>query len=40
MVLVKASHDSESGVIPDENMLLDMCNFYEELVNAGVMLAG
>jgi len=40
MVLVKASHDSESGVMPDEKMLRDMGNFNEELVNAGVMLAG
>ena len=40
MVLVKADHNSEAGVMPDEKMLRDMGNFNEELVNAGVMLAG
>ncbi len=40
MVLVKADRDSEAGVMPDEKMLRDMGNFNEELVNAGVMLAG
>ncbi|MFN2386860.1 MAG: YciI family protein [Thermoanaerobaculia bacterium] len=40
MVLVKADKDSEAGVLPDEKMLRDMGNFNEELVKAGVMLAG
>ena len=40
MVIVKANNDSEAGVIPTEKMLTDMGKFNEELVNAGVMLAG
>jgi hypothetical protein len=40
MVLVKASEDSENGVMPSEAELRDMGNFNEELVKAGVMLAG
>ena len=40
MVLVKASKDSEAGVLPDEKLLTAMGKFNEELVNAGVMLAG
>ena len=40
MVLVKANADSEAGVMPSEQMLADMGKFNEELVNAGVMLAG
>ena len=40
MVLVKASKESEAGVMPDEKLLTDMGNFNEELVKAGVMLAG
>ena len=40
MVIVKANEDSEAGVLPDEKMLTDMGKFNEELVNAGVMLAG
>ena len=40
MVLVKASKDSEAGVMPSEELLRDMGNFNEELVKAGVMLAG
>ena len=40
MVLVKANKDSEAGVMPTEKMLADMGKFNEELVNAGVMLAG
>ena len=40
MVLVKASKDSEAGVMPDEKLLTDMGKFNEELVKAGVMLAG
>ena len=40
MVLVKADKDSEAGVMPDERLLTEMGKFNEELVNAGVMLAG
>ena len=40
MVIVKASKDSESGVMPTEKMLAEMGMFNEELVKAGVMLAG
>ena len=40
MVLVKASADSEAGVMPSEELLLEMGNYNEELVNAGIMLAG
>jgi hypothetical protein len=40
MVLVKADKDSEAGVMPGEEMLNAMTKYNEELVNAGVMLAG
>jgi len=40
MVIVKADRDSEAGVLPTEKMLADMGKFNEELVKAGVMLAG
>ncbi|NCJ08502.1 YciI family protein [Synechococcales cyanobacterium C] len=40
MVFVKATEDSEAGVMPTEEMLTEMGQFNEELVNAGVMLAG
>ncbi|MGY6270803.1 YciI family protein [Achromobacter denitrificans] len=40
MVLVKATADSEAGVMPSEQLLADMGRFNEELVKAGVMLAG
>jgi hypothetical protein len=40
MVLVPADEDSEKGVMPDEKLLTEMGNFNEELVKAGVMLAG
>src|SRR5262245_47808184 len=40
MVIVKASKDSEAGVMPSEKLLTDMGKFNEELVKAGVMLAG
>jgi hypothetical protein len=40
MVLVKADKDSEAGVLPSEQLLTDMGKFNEELVKAGVMLAG
>src|SRR5262245_25761637 len=40
MVLIKANKDTEAGVLPDEKLLTDMGTFNEELVKAGVMLAG
>jgi hypothetical protein len=40
MVIVKANKESEAGVLPDEKLLADMGRFNEELVKAGVMLAG
>jgi len=40
MVIVKANKDSEAGVMPSEQMLTNMGKFNEELVKAGVMLAG
>jgi len=40
MVLVKANSDSEAGVLPDEKILTDMGKYNEELVKAGVLLAG
>jgi hypothetical protein len=40
MVLVKATEESEAGVMPSQELLTEMGNFNEELVKAGVMLAG
>jgi hypothetical protein len=40
MVIVKADKDSEAGVLPDKKILTEMGKFNEELVKAGVMLAG
>ena len=40
MVIVKANKDSEAGVLPSEKQLASMTKFNEELVSAGVMLAG
>ena len=40
MVLLKANKDSEAGVMPSQKLLEDMGKYNEELVNAGVMLAG
>ena len=39
MVIVKASKDSEAGVMPSEKLLAEMGKFNEELANAGVLLA-
>ena len=39
-ILVKATKDSEAGVMPSEKLLAEMGKFNEELVKAGVMLAG
>ena len=40
MVMVKASKESEAGVMPDSQLLADMGRFNEELAKAGVILAG
>jgi hypothetical protein len=40
MVIVKATKNSEAGVLPDEKLLTAMVKYNEELVKAGVMLAG
>ncbi len=40
MVIVKASKSSEAGTLPSEKLLADMGKYNEELVKAGVMLAG
>ncbi len=40
MVLVKADKNSEAGILPSAQLLTDMGKFNEELVKAGVMLAG
>ena len=40
MVIVKASKESEAGVMPSEELLTAMGNYNEELVKAGIMLAG
>ncbi len=40
MVIVKASKDSEAGILPSTELLTNMGKFNEELVKAGVMLAG
>src|ERR1700736_6205116 len=40
MILIKASKESEAGVLPSEPLLTEMGQFNEQLVKAGVMLAG
>jgi hypothetical protein len=40
MVMIKANEDTEAGVMPSEQDFTEMMNFNEELVKAGVMLAG
>jgi hypothetical protein len=40
MILIKADKNSEAGALPDEKLLTEMGKFNEELVKAGVMLAG
>lgn len=40
MIMVKADKNTEAGVMPDEKLLTEMGTFNEELVKAGVMLAG
>jgi hypothetical protein len=40
MVIVKANKDSEAGILPSKELLTEMGKFNEELVRAGIMLAG
>jgi hypothetical protein len=40
MVMVKATKNSEAGVLPSEKLFTDMTNFNDQLVKAGIMLAG
>ena len=40
MVIIKATKDTEAGVMPDQQLLTDMGNFNEELVKAGIMQSG
>ena len=40
MVIVKATKDSEAGVMPSKELVAAMGNYNEELVKAGIMLAG
>jgi hypothetical protein len=40
MVIIKANKESEAGVMPSEKLIAAMGKFNEELINAGVMLAG
>ncbi len=40
MILIKATRDSEAGVMPDPGLLTEMGRFNEELANAGILLAG
>jgi hypothetical protein len=40
MVIVKATGDSEAGVMPSEQLMTEMGAYNEQLVNAGIMLAG
>ena len=40
MIIIKADKNTEAGVMPSEKVLTEMGNFNEELVNAGIMLAG
>jgi hypothetical protein len=40
IVLVKATRDSEAGVMPSKQLLTEMTQYNEELVNAGILLAG
>jgi hypothetical protein len=40
MILIKADKNSEAGVMPSQQVLTEMGKFNEELVNAGIMLAG
>jgi len=38
MIIVKATHDSEAGVMPEEKLIAEMAKYHEELVKAGALL--
>ena len=40
MIIIKADEKSEAGILPSEQLLTDMSRYNQELVNAGVLLAG
>jgi hypothetical protein len=40
MIIIKATKNSEAGILPDQKLLTEMGNFNEELVKAGIMLEG
>jgi hypothetical protein len=40
MIIVKATEDSEAGVMPDETLLAEMARYHEELARAGILLDG
>jgi hypothetical protein len=40
MIIVRATKDTEAGVLPEEKLVAAMATYHEELVKAGVMLAG
>jgi hypothetical protein len=40
MILMRSDKNTEAGVLPDQAILTEMGNFNEQLVNAGIMLAG
>jgi hypothetical protein len=40
MIIIKATKDPEAGILPDEKLLTEMGQFNEDLVKAGIMLAG
>jgi hypothetical protein len=40
IILLKADRNTEAGILPEHKLLTEMGNFNEELVNAGIMLAG
>ncbi len=40
MVIIKATQDSEAGVMPSEQLLTEMGQYNEDLVRAGILLAG
>ena len=40
MIIVKATHDSEAGVMPEEKLIAEMAKYHEELMKAGVLLDG
>jgi len=40
MIMIKADKNTEAGVLPDEKLLTEMGKYNEELVKAGIMLAG